>query len=648
MRVPRSKVWRAFPELDAFDDERCARFVAAVRRGFRAGLVRRGLAVAALVAIYAGVLFVLGLLKLLNVRNPPLLLQIAGVVGIFAFFILPVVPALMVRDWVLRRQIRRLLRTRGSCGRCGYGLAGLPVGTNLTVACPECGHATAVDAAMGELAPDGRGGSAFAPRAGGMESGVRLRRWDYARSLLKPVALIVALGAALWCGGTLWRWYRVGFGAWMQRQTGADWYATARAVRPPLGEPTGPDIWPRVAEVHREFRSLQGQMEQAVWQKRVAVGPPPEADFTGLVRLRGRRAVLAVPDGEVRIALAREVVKQLRSRPLVRDLAALAGCRIEQRAHPAVPWGGAAVVVPDPPVQELLAPVLGWAMLAAQDDQVDEFRDALAAAVAIMGAAQRDAPQYGFGRGANGADVLEVVREALRRHRSVEWLDAAAEALERWPRPDLAGELLLAQIAECDTLVEYFDHGVMLENYLTNLQASAKASGGAPPAVKIGTLNENLAALRAWYAGMVAWAKLPFAARAATVPPARPTGLVALQLTGWRSAGPWDRLLDDCLQRDGLMNVMAVERFRIGHGRLPVDMAEAGADWGRALPRDPYTDNPFCLRVAGPGGSAYVVYAIGPGGKDYGGAGTVNPADGDTGKAVGVFQFNVPIRGLGE
>lgn len=140
MRVPWSRIYRAFPELDRFTDEECERYVRQVRvqgrtRGwpllagfagailwvvvvrYGAGLVRPGYNVIAEV-------FILG--------------------SIIGFVLAICLPLLITRDRLLIGSIRRRI-DNARCTKCRQSLLGLPFlapgppEDNAAVRCPECG-----------------------------------------------------------------------------------------------------------------------------------------------------------------------------------------------------------------------------------------------------------------------------------------------------------------------------------------------------------------------------------------------------------------------------------------------------------------------------------------------------------------------------
>ena len=157
MRLPLAKVYRAFPELDRFDDPTCERFVDAAERaaGWRAshGVRLFALVVGMLVGFAVVALFVLAFGEAtrhgsLAARLPDWLAFTAVVV------VAPLVGAVAgfkIRDIWLRAAIRRQIAdTR--CPKCRYSLLGLKLDSG-TVTCPECGARHSL-AAMGKTPAD--------------------------------------------------------------------------------------------------------------------------------------------------------------------------------------------------------------------------------------------------------------------------------------------------------------------------------------------------------------------------------------------------------------------------------------------------------------------------------------------------------------
>lgn len=135
MRLPLSKVYRAFPELDRFDDARCQAYVTtAIRR-------HRVLAVLLYVAMVV-MPFVAWPVIWYNFLRGFSFIRFFGSDGRVLFELLSGVMCalllgLVTRDLFLRSIVRKQLN-RGICQSCEYQLLGLPVKAG-AVTCPECG-----------------------------------------------------------------------------------------------------------------------------------------------------------------------------------------------------------------------------------------------------------------------------------------------------------------------------------------------------------------------------------------------------------------------------------------------------------------------------------------------------------------------------
>lgn len=159
MRLPGTKIWRAFPELDSFDDKRAAQFVRAACKAFwlvklvRAGAMFLGGMACCLVMAIAGGTVMNTMDRL--IKEPMLTLLVgltAVVVGVISMSLL-----MIVRDFFMRRRVRKVIASRGSCVKCGYVLIGLRVPEDLNLRCPECGSLTVLNLDLDETALDAEG-----------------------------------------------------------------------------------------------------------------------------------------------------------------------------------------------------------------------------------------------------------------------------------------------------------------------------------------------------------------------------------------------------------------------------------------------------------------------------------------------------------
>ena len=203
MRLIRRKLWRAFPELDTIDDELCRAFVRVATASWRA----KGLRVLVLGRIVLATLAVALLAAQLTADAPPARrlntpVQMA-LVGTTVTIVLAAgfLAALVARDWLLRRRVRRVIRDHGGCAHCGYRLLGTPVTDDLRATCPECGNVTVVDAAMGELAPGAGGKRTFTPVRPRDDQRGRRRRRGFALAAASAAATlggVLALSYGVW------------------------------------------------------------------------------------------------------------------------------------------------------------------------------------------------------------------------------------------------------------------------------------------------------------------------------------------------------------------------------------------------------------------------------------------------------------------
>lgn len=146
MRVPGSKVYRAFSELDPFSDAECVAYVRMVRQRHR---LMHGVATVFGVGLALGCIVGFGSLMVsftASIDDQPGRSVFDSAWGTLLLLLLIVavpvmtggVAFLVVRDVALRRGVRRHLG-KVQCHGCGYSLLGLAV-VDGVVRCPECGE----------------------------------------------------------------------------------------------------------------------------------------------------------------------------------------------------------------------------------------------------------------------------------------------------------------------------------------------------------------------------------------------------------------------------------------------------------------------------------------------------------------------------
>lgn len=147
MRIPFSKVYRAFPELDEFTDAECQGFVQMAQREKAVALLATAMG-AVVCSLLTGIVVAFGTGSILaSVFDAPersprgdvrfgVFFAVIGAAGVLSAALV----GLLIRDLWIRWAITRRLRI-ARCLRCSYSLLGLSV-IDGRVQCPECGSST--------------------------------------------------------------------------------------------------------------------------------------------------------------------------------------------------------------------------------------------------------------------------------------------------------------------------------------------------------------------------------------------------------------------------------------------------------------------------------------------------------------------------
>lgn len=143
MRIPLNNIYRAFSELDRFTDEECVRLMQRVRLDSGGKLASTASGFLTYFALLIVLVILAGVIELsmgrMKLNQYQLLIDLIGLVLIFG---LPLLPTLLVRDTVLRRQLTTAIDRhieRVKCLGCSYLLIG-QTPRDRTVRCPECGQ----------------------------------------------------------------------------------------------------------------------------------------------------------------------------------------------------------------------------------------------------------------------------------------------------------------------------------------------------------------------------------------------------------------------------------------------------------------------------------------------------------------------------
>lgn len=151
MRLPLTKIYRAFPELAHLSDGECEQVVRRVRLGRRTPVLAYGAAAVAGVGVWLGLLW--ELLRRSGIGIPDLdtqfeRLSVVSAIAVGGSAAAAGLAVLLARDLLLWRAVRAYIH-RARCPKCRQSLLGLPVqqrsiGPPLPgeawVRCTECGR----------------------------------------------------------------------------------------------------------------------------------------------------------------------------------------------------------------------------------------------------------------------------------------------------------------------------------------------------------------------------------------------------------------------------------------------------------------------------------------------------------------------------
>lgn len=142
MRLPFSKIYRAFPELDRFSDEECNAFVHRATWGhIRSQLLVAPIAIVA--ALGTGWLAGFALAEMWDALFRNQLITAATlelwrmITTVFGAVSSGAIAALAIRDLWLRQVVKGYIGSN-KCPKCSYLLLGLTA-SNGILSCPECG-----------------------------------------------------------------------------------------------------------------------------------------------------------------------------------------------------------------------------------------------------------------------------------------------------------------------------------------------------------------------------------------------------------------------------------------------------------------------------------------------------------------------------
>jgi hypothetical protein len=645
MRIITRKLWRAFPELDGFSDDQCARFVraakvGAVGSGGLLSLMLRWMAVGLTVLVISAASFAVIAMIFEWVTNRGLvrnngmyyLTQTAAGVLISGALLLAFGAGMLVRDALVRRRVRQVIKTRGRCAGCGYVMLGLPVPENLKVTCPECQLETWVDPALAELVTDEAGQRRLKP----LPEKRWLPRWMNRRlawNMAKGGAvlvLVLIVGAAGW-----WAWNEQQLSSQAKRAQAARVGLTPLQTMVNSYYPAATPENSGEADGWAIFTKLEALRQQALAD--VTSAPDALKDDTGAVVIPEPTYIFNTPEGhtdeqtryfEQQTEMGQRAVLRFRALGGEALLNALA---LAPRA--ARDWTG--MIPPGQPAMNVLLPWLSEARqlarlnmammeMAKRDGDLPTYLLSLRATLRLTHMMEREPVLINR---LVAIAVESLVYGRLREHLAASepmpaaWLDAIQRELDAAqlgavPFSDaIKGEGIMSQ----DTIAWVFSDAKKVRS---RWAMSAALLGTGVGSGRVGTYEDNAAKAREFFEAH---------AKRSDMPPPQRQSVQIMETTDYALIDVLMPALDRAargadqvkLERDATKLMLAIERYRAAKGAYPASLESLVPEYIKALPRDDISGQPFAYRLVNPEQDdqkrGYLLYSFGIDGVDNNG-----------------------------
>ncbi len=645
MRVPGTKIYRAFEELDKFTDEQCQRFLtAALRPWWRRAA--RWAACGALAVVLFSVL-VVGWAVIAFSGNWRMGQDgWVTLIGTAVICAVPAFAAALLRDWFLRRRMSYVINNRSSCNGCGYKLLGLPVPESNVVVCPECGQPSEVDMAMGELAITADGARTFTPVVRVGAEGFWKRSWTvWLMRWTKRGAIAAAVLVVLATCGVVWHLAAVDRQA--KRAEGMiasvdDWKRHIKGLQPAGVKPENTNGWDLFQDYSTEFgmicRETMIANKEAIQRYETASSFPigdihfPYLGVSGPERASSDDAIVnAEREYEIHNMLAKDAVQRMRASGLLKKLDDMVSVR---RYEPQPLAGQDRLRYGSGDYRAFYRLMLmqkGRISLAVMSGDGSEAVNAFAGAMALTRLATRSQNELDLIRARNTEPVLVVTILPLLPKATSEQLRSLAEILERAvPLPPLVEDFEAIRIGRCDDVCRVFVEQSSVRWGIastTSMQRQRMTPSSWWNALPLGSLDSNLAEVENW----MSTAKQLAVTRAIDRPsPAEvgfesPKHYLTAELGIPQGAVAMQSRCDMAMMAfDGLVTQVAIERYERARGEYPERLKQLLPEYLKALPPDAWSYGPLVYRrldTADAQGRRYLLYSVGPDQIDGGGIG---------------------------
>ncbi len=618
MRLIRTKIYRAFPELDRFDDEQCRRFVVAANSSWRRRLGRWAVVgVTTAVMVVAGIAGAVVLAAWMDER-----MMMNGTIGYFGWAVLLVIGSglgllggLVLRDRILRLRVRQLIRRCGSCPKCHYSLLGIRVGAENVIVCPECGTKVIADPAMGELTTDESGAAVYKPEVVRIDALAKERRRRRHRAVIKWGAVgtagaivLLVVGAGGW-----WMFLK----AQARRAVAErDTVERVRGIQETMWPVGGADP----SEEFERFCAMVGAASAATQLKRTEESAALVAVYFEAATLREDADDIAFDKKEGKGAFAACRAYTLACMEKAREDGI--GVRLRGLLDLKRPMRTMAPPAGDPFLMVTateLGPARGMArfnqarMVLAR--QAGDRREYIHAMEEALGGAQIVERQGLIIDRLVGAAMRALVQRQISEDApkiaDSAWLKEMVATMERWgARPPLSKSLEVERVGGLDAVQWFFGEPDRVAKAQLGVGGSAALGMWGATRGAIGTYEGNKAAWNSMYAAYIAAADVEDQTKRPAVPTA-PTGYAVID-----TMAPALGMLfqsDDRLEYERRVSLLTVgaEAYRRTHGespRSPDELAGIVADPKAGI--DPGCGKPFKFIVreaSGKDGKAFEI-----------------------------------------
>ena len=589
MRLIRAKIYRAIPELDAFADDQCRQFVRVANRSWRWQAVRLVVLGVLGLGVSVGAMAVgLGVLQKMFVRNAGAALEYAAAIAAACVVLgAGFVMLLAFRDWLLRRRVKKLIRERGKCFNCSYSLLGVPVEEDVWVTCPECGSRVQTDPAFSELATLEGGAKVYAPVVPREAVEVQARRRRRRRAFLKWSAIAAGSCVLLLASAYgLWWWSLVTQAE--RARASRDGLAKVRAL---MKSAQGPEFV--AAGEANQWDAFLKIVNEAAESRRVYAGSVPEG-WTAPVK----------PDVDFSMLLSVDVAEQydkaqrtpglyLASRAMTLEaMDKMRAAGVMDRAAGVLAIKIAMRELPETSVPlvdlrfEGLSEARAFARMSVARMQIAlytqdrvEYLAAMEQALVVSRIIERQGSLIDrLVSTAIDSLVFTRVREHLLDFRDEQWADGALRIMrERSGRLPASITYKFEEEGGLDAVRWFYSDPARVQRCMV-----MGSAGMEPPVFDIqpgwlGTLESNERSIKQLYGGLIQYFETPASARGPlpTVPAGTPA-LAQSLLPSLSRAIATDTQREQ--ERQSLMLNLALETYRLRHGRYPESLTEIAGD----------------------------------------------------------------------